>query len=127
MEMLNQTFFQEFQSLSDNYEEQVRQCVSEYFAYVDDYINSTRCKVDYSTSAIDQQEVSAIYQDAIDLLREPISYNNLLDSAHFSIFFYSKYKSPTRVLNGFGQKDYTLAKKRYQAYSCRKNLSTPLE
>lgn len=65
-------FFQEFSQISSSYEDKVQQVLGEFFVYLDDYISSTRSKMDYATSALDQEEVKKVYYEAISLFREPI-------------------------------------------------------
>lgn len=58
-------FCQEFATISYSYEEKVRQVLSDFFAYWDDYITSTGSKIDYATSAPDQEQMSKVSLEAI--------------------------------------------------------------
>lgn len=66
-----------------------RQCMSEFFAYLDDYVHATRSKMDYFTSDLDQREVSNICQEAINILRKPISNKSFSNSLYFSVSCFS--------------------------------------
>lgn len=55
--------------------------------------------------------MSTVCQEAIDILRETISYNNLIKSTYFSFCFPKFRNSAFTVLNDFGLNDFTLAKK----------------
>lgn len=48
-------FCQEFANISSSYEDKVKQVLGEFFAYMDDYINSTSSKMENETSASDQE------------------------------------------------------------------------
>lgn len=56
--------------------------------------------------------MSKVCLEAITLLREFISYNNLLDSTLFSVSCFSKFRASfSKILNDFGLNGFTLVQK----------------